>query len=82
MSGFWLWFWRPIAEFLGTVAFIAAAILLVLVCVILYACYRAIREKYCAHDWFNINGQWMPAKYRCRKCGLESASLISPNEER
>ena len=27
MNEFWMWFWRPIAEFLGTMALIAALLL-------------------------------------------------------
>ena len=46
MNEFWLWFWRPIAEFLGALAFIAAIVAIAFVGFIAYLCFLAIRDKW------------------------------------
>ena len=45
MSEFWLWFWRPIAEILGTVAMIAGVICLIAIGVVVVAVFQAVVEK-------------------------------------
>ena len=46
MNEFWLWFWRPIAEFLGALAFIAAIVAVAFVGFIVYLCFLAIQERW------------------------------------
>ena len=46
MNEFWLWFWRPIAEFLGAIAFFAAFVALVVIGFIAYLCLLAIQDKW------------------------------------
>ena len=73
MNEFWMWFWRPIAEFLGAIAFLAALVVVIAAGMVLYACYVALRQKLCRpHDMHSVNGQWQAARWRCRKCGLET----------
>ena len=76
MSEFALWFWRPIAEFLGTVALVGALVAVAVIAFILYTLYITARQKYCTHDWFSCNGQWQPPKWRCRKCELETSVAV------
>lgn len=79
MNEFWLWFWRPIAEFLGTVALVGACILSVLIALVLYSCYIAWKQGRCSHDFHSCNAQWQAARWRCGKCGLETQSMNSPS---
>ena len=71
MNEFLLWFVRPIAEFLGTVALVLAVIAVAVIVMLGYALYIAMRQKYCAHDFSSVNRQWEPPIWRCRKCGFE-----------
>lgn len=88
MNEFWLWFWRPIAEVLGTIALIGTVIIAVFVGLVIYALYIGVKQKFCSHDFYSVNGQWQPARWRCRDCGLEKlpvaghdyAASASPTE--
>lgn len=47
MNEFWMWFWRPIAEFLGTMALIAALLFVCAIVIVVYDFFyqRALKKK-------------------------------------
>ena len=44
MSWFWLWFWKPFAEFLGGVALVAAIIVAVFLGFVFWLTCQAVKE--------------------------------------
>jgi len=45
MNEFWLWFWRPVAEFLGVIAFIATFLVVGVICMFFYWLFIFSKER-------------------------------------
>lgn len=45
MSEFWFWFWRPFAEFLGTVALIFGVVALYALFIFAYEAWRSYKNR-------------------------------------
>jgi len=45
MNEFWLWFWRPVAEFLGVISFIAAILVVGIICMFFYWLFMISKDR-------------------------------------